>query len=350
MTVWNAISFFDTQNGIMAGDDLIATTTNGGDLWNLHPLPGGRRCLSVLPIGPTNIYVGDDYGWVHHSLDTGKTWTSERISTWPINSLFAWRGAFIMGLPIYALTPYSLFTKMEFPSSSWEETILPFYGLGSAAFDGEFCNGGGSGFIVGVQGDFIAAPTIVRKSMSDTAWLPLQIGFQKFGPLHGVSAPSANVIYACGSNGMLFKSMNGGDIWTAVDVQTTRNIFAINFYDENRGFAVGNSGLILYTSNGTATSVNHRDSFTPKKFRLNQNYPNPFNPSTTIEFTIPRSAYVSLKVFNLIGEEVATLVAKELSVGTHEIQWDTREQSSGVYFYRLEVIGFTETKKLVILR
>ena len=239
---------------------------------------------------------------------------------------------------------------MEFPSGSWEETILPFHGLGSAAFDGEFCNGGGSGFIVGVQGDLIAAPTIVRKSMSDTAWLSLQIGFQKFGPLHGVSAPSANVIYACGSNGMLFKSMDGGDIWTAVDVQTTRNIFAINFYDENRGFAVGDSGLILYTSNGTVTGVNNRDSFAPKKFRLNQNYPNPFNPSTTIEFTIPRSAYVSLKVFNLIGEEVATLVAKELSVGTHEIQWDTREQSSGVYLYRLEAAGFTETKKLVILR
>ena len=105
MAAWNAVSFFDTQNGILAGDDLIATTTNGGDQWNLHPLPAGRRCLSVLPIGPTNMYVGDDSGYVHHSLDTGKTWTSERISTWPIHSLFAWRGAFIMGLPIYALTP-----------------------------------------------------------------------------------------------------------------------------------------------------------------------------------------------------------------------------------------------------
>jgi photosystem II stability/assembly factor-like uncharacterized protein len=349
MTTWNDVSFFDTQNGIMAGDDLIATTTNGGNLWDLHPLPGGRRCLSALLVGPTDMYVGDDSGWVHNSTDTGKTWISEKISTWPIRTLFAWRSVFVMGLPIYALTPYSLCRSTEFPHGIWSEMILdPFQGLGSEAFDGEFCNGGGAGFIVGVQGDFIAAPTIVRKSMSDTAWLPVPLDFQKFGPLHGVSAPSANVIYTCGSNGMIFKSKDGGNLWTAINVPTTRNLYAIYFYDENRGFAVGDSGLILYTSNGAVTSVNNRDSFAPKEFLLNQNYPNPFNPATTISFQMPVSGQVNIEVFDMLGRKIAMLLDDYKPTGVYSLSFSGASLPSGVYFCRMTSGNFTQTKRMVL--
>ena len=110
--------------------------------------------------------------------------------------------------------------------------------------------------------------------------------------------------------------------------------------------------IFVNAANGQIiTSVEKTNNRTlPIQFGLRQNYPNPFNPATTIEFTIPQQAYVSLKVFNLIGEEVANLVAKDLFAGNYKIQWDIRNQSSGVYFYRLETAGFTETKKLVILR
>ena len=83
---------------------------------------------------------------------------------------------------------------------------------------------------------------------------------------------------------------------------------------------------------------------------LISNYPNPFNSSTTIRFSIPRSGEVSLKIFNLLGEEVATLVLGDREAGTHAVQWDASGQPSGVYFYRLESGSFLQSKKLLLIR
>jgi len=83
---------------------------------------------------------------------------------------------------------------------------------------------------------------------------------------------------------------------------------------------------------------------------LEQNYPNPFNPSTTIQFTLPSRSFVSLKVFAVIGREVATIVSEELSAGSYSRTWNAANMSSGIYFYRLQAGTFTETKKLILLR
>ncbi|RPH33260.1 T9SS C-terminal target domain-containing protein [bacterium] len=96
----------------------------------------------------------------------------------------------------------------------------------------------------------------------------------------------------------------------------------------------------------------------PAAFSLDQNFPNPFNPSTTIRFTLPRSADVSLTVVNLIGEEVATLVSRRMEQGTHAVQWDASGVPSGMYFYRLEARQEAEgsgqpliqTRKLLLLK
>jgi len=237
------------------------------------------------------------------------------------------------------------------PPLPWGESILTsFQGLGSEACDAEFCNGGGAGFIIGVQGDKRSAPTILRKSMSDTAWREVSTSNLRDGTLLGVSAPSAYVIYVCGSNGMIYKSSNGGDTWLDQTVQTGRNVNAIFFYDEKHGFAVGDSGLILYTSNGGLTGVGDRGGFHPMNFVLEQNYPNPFNSSTTISFGLPLRSFVSLKIFDLIGREVVTLVSETLPAGNHLRQWNALNMPSGVYFYRLQAGSFTETSKLVLLR
>jgi len=88
----------------------------------------------------------------------------------------------------------------------------------------------------------------------------------------------------------------------------------------------------------------------PDHFVLSQNYPNPFNPSTTILFNLPSKSFVSLKIFDLIGREVATIVAEEMQAGNYTRQWNAKNIPSGVYFYRLQTRSYTETKKLVLLR
>ncbi len=349
---WSGVSFFDASNGIVVGDHgVVLTTLNGGKNWIWHQVPGGQKCLSALHVDPSSVYVGADSGWVYHTSDTGRTWASEKISQWPVRSLFVWRGTTpLIGVSKYALTPFSVCTQYVIPPPSWSESILTnFQGLGSEAFDAEFCNGGGAGFIAGVQGDLRSAPTILRKSMFDTAWRQVSTGILRDGTLFKVSAPSANVIYVCGSNGMIYRSSNGGDAWLDQTVKTRRNVNAIFFYDENHGFAVGDSGLILYTSNGGLTGVGDRGGFPPTKFVLEQNYPNPFNPSTIIEFTLPSASAVSLYVFNVLGQEVASLVSERKDAGYYRATWNANVPS-GIYFYRLQAGELVETKKMILLK
>ena len=88
----------------------------------------------------------------------------------------------------------------------------------------------------------------------------------------------------------------------------------------------------------------------PNAFSLEQNYPNPFNPSTTINYQIPELSFVTLKVYDVLGSEVATLVNKELPVGNYEIEFDATTLPSGIYFYRLQAGSFVETKKMVLMK
>jgi hypothetical protein len=88
----------------------------------------------------------------------------------------------------------------------------------------------------------------------------------------------------------------------------------------------------------------------PKTFALHQNYPNPFNPSTTIEFDLPKASQVTLKIYNILGEEVATLVSDKLSAGSYSYDWDARNLASGVYLYKLQAGDFVETKKMILMR
>jgi hypothetical protein len=83
---------------------------------------------------------------------------------------------------------------------------------------------------------------------------------------------------------------------------------------------------------------------------LGQNFPNPFSLSTTIQFTIPVSNFVTLKVFNIQGKEVATVVSEDLPVGTFAKNWNAAQIASGIYFYRLKAGDFVQTRKLIVLK
>jgi hypothetical protein len=107
----------------------------------------------------------------------------------------------------------------------------------------------------------------------------------------------------------------------------------------------------------TAVDQSHTSEL-PLKITLQQNYPNPFNPSTTIQFELPSASYVALKIFNLLGQEVATLINEKRDAGQHTVQWNALGLASGVYFYRLhvhpidakQINDFVQTKKLLLIR
>ena len=105
-------------------------------------------------------------------------------------------------------------------------------------------------------------------------------------------------------------------------------------------------GVILYDFPVTSTDA----EWTPPHFALQQNYPNPFNPSTTIEFALPHAGYVTLTVHNVLGEEVARLVAGDYAAGTFKANWDAARYPSGVYFYRLTAGEYVVTMNMTLVR
>ncbi len=290
----NKIAFYDSLNGIAAGQGIILITSNGGEEWQFLNAPSGNDFLSVGKIGIYNIYVGDDSGYIYNSLDSGKTWTSEKVSDLPILSIYPVKyNPIILGIyifEVYALTSNSLFIKSGIePWKEWGQLGF-FQGLGSGAFEGEFSENGIQ-FIVGVQGDFVPQSAIIRLRPQDSHWYSVGPP-DEIGELHGLAIPEMrgiypadgriipfpSVIYTCGSGGKILKSTNDGDYWLPQNSPTFQTLNSIDFFNKEKGFAVGDSGMILYTSTGGVSPAN--------------NPPNPFSlispPNEDIR-PVPRS-------------------------------------------------------------
>lgn len=108
--------------------------------------------------------------------------------------------------------------------------------------------------------------------------------------------------------------------------------------------------LINEELQGRPNMTAYNDIVQPKSYSLLQNYPNPFNPTTTIEYTIPENSFVNIKVFDMTGKEVTTLVSKQQETGTYIVNWNASGYSSGVYFYRISAGNFAETKKMILTK
>ena len=118
----------------------------------------------------------------------------------------------------------------------------------------------------------------------------------------------------------------------------------------NGGFGSGGGGLWVYNENGIASGIKQQREIVPSTLALEQNYPNPFNPSTTISYDLPMNGLVTLKVYDVLGREVKTLVNERQSVGSHSVAFNASNLPSGVYFYRLQAGTYHDTKKLLLLK
>lgn len=108
--------------------------------------------------------------------------------------------------------------------------------------------------------------------------------------------------------------------------------------------------ILTITEQNTVTGIDDITSSVPKDYQLSQNFPNPFNPSTQIQFSIKENSFVTLKVFDVLGKEIATLVNKELNTGVYNFKFNAENLTSGIYFYKLTAGKYTETRKMILLR
>ena len=133
-------------------------------------------------------------------------------------------------------------------------------------------------------------------------------------------------------------------------------VFASGFLDPSMNQNGEAFGLFAALSDGTVvnfstvTSNKKNETATPVKYGLQQNYPNPFNPTTVINFSVPEQQFVKLKVYNAIGQEVATLANEVMNQGSYSLTFDASRLSSGVYFYKLEAGKFNEVKKMIMAK
>jgi hypothetical protein len=150
-------------------------------------------------------------------------------------------------------------------------------------------------------------------------------------------------------------SSDNGNTWTMVadkiwpsTIKTNVTVNSFVFNTSGQLFAATSAGI--YRSLNSTTVVEPISSITPESFALLQNYPNPFNPSTTFEFTVPVAGNTSLKISNLLGEEVAEILNEYLPTGAYRITWKADALPSGTYFVRMNADNFSYLKKVLLLK
>ncbi len=98
-----------------------------------------------------------------------------------------------------------------------------------------------------------------------------------------------------------------------------------------------------------ATAIEDAEEF-PGEYSLSQNYPNPFNPSTIINYSIPKASFVTIRVYDVLGKDVATVVDEYKPIGKYSVKFDASKLTSGNYFYRIQTSNYSETKKLILMK
>ncbi|MCZ6819787.1 MAG: T9SS type A sorting domain-containing protein [Calditrichaeota bacterium] len=173
---------------------------------------------------------------------------------------------------------------------------------------------------------------------------------------------NTDVIYAVIS-GLVLRSSNGGVSWYEINSDRI-SIWALALDPTNPAILYSGGGNGVYRLDMiTAVAVSEGNAAAPQTFSLSQNYPNPFNPETVIEYQLQGSSSVRLRIYNVMGQEVRTLVNEKKPAGAYRVRWDGRDDGgkvvpAGVYFYRLEVGGaarggrsnFVQTRKMILLK
>jgi hypothetical protein len=190
---------------------------------------------------------------------------------------------------------------------------------------------------------------------SSGSWTKIQLppSLGPSGRPGAISVDSSNALfvaffdsYTSVDRGVYFTT-DRGTSWTFAGLDSIAVSSLTSTGDTTYALTV-NNGLYALTHAGVSNVV--MPSTVAERFSLEQNYPNPFNPSTTIRYELPHSSWVSLKVYNTLGQEVATLVKETKAAGVYTVRFDAGSLASGMYFYRLQAGNFVETKKMLVVK
>ena len=183
---------------------------------------------------------------------------------------------------------------------------------------------------------------ITRSSNYGLTWnnvLPKQISKSVFGNHQGLVIAGSDSI---------FTSIDFGNTWNYQKYLGYENFTTeIEYYNGKYYLGTDRTGLYVVD---VITSVDDKEKNLPKSYQLFQNFPNPFNPLTKIKFKVPKSEFVQIKVYDILGKEIKTLLNEYKTIGSYEVEFDARNLPSGVYFYRMISGSYTETKKMILLR
>ena len=262
---------------------------------------------------------------------------------------------------IIVTSGYVAFSSVLYQSTDGGVTwSFKFYGGSSDSYIGynktQFINST-TGFLLangGMSSMYYAY--IYKTSNSGTSWakinnsgLPLCRSIFMLDEINGYTVGNDQAYLGTAKPNAVYKTNDGGINWTQQVSSTTEKLNDVYFTDINNGVIVGDNGIVRRTSTGGVTGMD-KEIITNVNFALHQNYPNPFNPITTISYELPKAGKVSIKIFDLLGREITTLVDEYKNAGSYEVEFKANYLPSGVYFYQLKTGDYIFTKKMVLLK
>jgi photosystem II stability/assembly factor-like uncharacterized protein len=288
-----------------------------------------------------NVYFGTNDG-MYKTTDDGANWKKIKGIKYSVNDIFMNNEG-----DLFAAVANGLY-KSPGNDSSWARIELPGLGVTPMCIERIDTNV----ILVGANGNFYRSLddginwSSLKESFANTAW-PNPV-------IHTIIAYNHSVYILVGFGPSFWRSVDNITTWQYLGYATSElnNPNFIILSVDSKGTFYGASerygAVMLKESTVNVAS----ETKIPTEYSLSQNYPNPFNPTTTIQYSIPIEGHVSLKVYDMIGREVNTLVDEYKNAGIYNSQFsiDNSQLSSGVYFYRLQCGNFSETKKLVLMK
>lgn len=326
-----------TTDGIYAKNAAILRTIDGGINWEMQTIDSLIWLYDVCFNNSTTGWISGN-GTLLKTDDKGITWHEVTLDSAPpggkiqfINENIGWIGGTL---------------KTINGGENWFPQIIPVTSINSFYFVNSKI-----GWAVASSN---GSNNILKTTDGGENWTPYSItppgynfSVQFVNETTGWISGYSNLT----RNSIIIKTTDGGISWHDQQSPAT-NLSYIYMINETTGWAAGN-GILKTTNGGGVVSVKDEKklkSNLPEHIELFQNYPNPFNPSTTIHFKIFKPGYVLLKIYDILGREVETLVNDKREVGEYKIIWHVKGLPSGLYLCRLQAKDFIETKKLILLQ